>query len=75
MIRMTSKLETDIIAVERIKEYTEVPTEVSSSAHRGNNCYYNHHLVELARTLTVSRHPSLSCITDGSLMYVVAGGH
>ena len=27
---MTSKLETDIVAVERVKEYSEVETEVSS---------------------------------------------
>ena len=29
MVRMTSELETNIVAVERIKEYIETPTEVS----------------------------------------------
>lgn len=28
MVRMTSELETNIVAVERIKEYTETPNEV-----------------------------------------------
>ena len=28
MVRMTCELETNIVAVERIKEYTETPTEV-----------------------------------------------
>lgn len=28
MVRMTSELETNIVAVERVKEYTETPTEV-----------------------------------------------
>ena len=29
MVRMTSELETNIVAVERVKEYSETPTEVS----------------------------------------------
>lgn len=29
MVRMTSELETNIVAVERIKEYSETETEVS----------------------------------------------
>ena len=29
MVRMTCELETNIVAVERVKEYTETPTEVS----------------------------------------------
>ena len=28
MVRMTSELETNIVAVERVKEYSETPTEV-----------------------------------------------
>ena len=28
MVRMTCELETNIVAVERVKEYTEAPTEV-----------------------------------------------
>ena len=28
MVRMTSEVETNIVSVERIKEYTETPTEV-----------------------------------------------
>ena len=28
MVRMTTELETNIVAVERVKEYTETPTEV-----------------------------------------------
>ena len=31
LIRMTSELETNIVAVERIKEYSETPTEVMLS--------------------------------------------
>lgn len=30
MVRMTSELETNIVAVERVKEYSEIPTEVTS---------------------------------------------
>lgn len=30
MVRMTTELETNIVAVERVKEYTETPTEVYS---------------------------------------------
>ena len=30
MVRMTSELETNIVAVERVKEYSETPTEVSN---------------------------------------------
>ncbi|CAG2256926.1 unnamed protein product [Mytilus edulis] len=30
-VRMTTELETNIVAVERVKEYTETPTEVNSS--------------------------------------------
>ena len=33
-------------------------------------CPDDHHLVELAWTLTLSRHPSLSCFTAGSSMAV-----
>ena len=29
MVRMTTELETNIVAVERVKEYTETPTEVN----------------------------------------------
>jgi len=32
LVRMTTELETNIVAVERVKEYTETPTEV-----RGDN--------------------------------------
>lgn len=32
MVRMTSELETNIVAVERIKEYSETETEVSYQA-------------------------------------------
>ena len=28
MVRMSSELETNVVAVERVKEYTEIPTEV-----------------------------------------------
>ena len=28
MVRMTTELETNIVAVERVKEYSETPTEV-----------------------------------------------
>ena len=31
MVRMTSEMETNIIAVERVKEYTEIETEVIPS--------------------------------------------
>ena len=29
MVRMTSELESNIVAVERVKEYTEIPQEVN----------------------------------------------
>ena len=29
MVRMTTEMETNIVAVERVKEYSETPTEVS----------------------------------------------
>ena len=31
LVRMTTDLETNIVSVERVKEYTETPTEVSNS--------------------------------------------
>ena len=34
MVRQTSELETNIVAVERTKEYTELPTEVTTSNKR-----------------------------------------
>lgn len=32
MVRMTSDLESNIVAVERVKEYSETPTEVQYNA-------------------------------------------
>ena len=31
MVRMTTELETNIVAVERVKEYSDTPTEVSQT--------------------------------------------
>ena len=33
MVRMTSEVETNIVAVERVKEYAETPTEVLHRAY------------------------------------------
>lgn len=39
---MTTELETNIVAVERVKEYTETPTEVSQMITTGSVYYKNH---------------------------------
>ena len=33
MVRQTSELETNVVAVERTKEYTETPNEVSTALY------------------------------------------
>ncbi|CAG2256913.1 ABCC2 [Mytilus edulis] len=43
LVRMTTELETNIVAVERVKEYTETPTEsegIHRNSYRGNSSYF-----------------------------------
>lgn len=40
MVRMTSDLESNIVAVERVKEYSETPTEVRYNASVKNTAIH-----------------------------------
>ncbi len=57
MVRMTSELETNIVAVERVKEYSETPTEVSAvvlqSFHGANKFFLR--ILETAYTSFVKK--------------------